>query len=324
MNKLYALCLVGMSLGFFSTSLRAQSSQDSLGAGSVARSLFTIPEPQTRQSNIIAHSQYLALGGVKLGNTYLSPLNYGGTTYSVVSESTRLGYRSLPEARRARGSLFGYTPRTTDPRWLRHSVLAVDLSTTTNPAGNGSIYSLTARYDWGGLRCISQGRWGKLSLGASAVGLMGGMYSARNGNNPASVDLALSLGPSALYSLRFGSARFPFLLKAYAHTDLLGLAFSQDFGESFYELYYFGRPEQRLSLTHPWNAPSAFALTSLDIPVLDYLTLSVGYRWDYRRTELNHLSVYRQQQSLLIGVTTQLLPLEGRRVATDHPTLVPF
>ena len=232
MNKLYALCLVGMSLGFFSASLRAQSPRDSLGAGSVARSLFTIPEPQTRQSNIIAHSQYLALGGVKLGNTYLSPLNYGGTTCSVVSEHTRLGYRSLPEARRARGSLFGYTPRTTDPRWLRHSVLAVDLSTTTNPAGNGSIYSLTARYDRGGLRCISQGRWGKLSLGASAVGLIGGMYSARNGNNPASVDLALSFGPSALYSLRFGSARFPFLFKAYAHTDLLGVAFSQDFGES--------------------------------------------------------------------------------------------
>ena len=150
------------------------------------------------------------------------------------------------------------------------------------------------------------------------------MYSARNGNNPASVDLALSLGPSALYSLRFGSARFPFLFKVYAHTDLLGVAFSQDFGESFYELYYFGHPARRLHLTHPGNVPAAFALTTLDIPVLDYLTLSVGYRWDYRRTELNHLSVYRQQHSLLVGVTTQLLPLEGRRVATDHPTLVPF
>ena len=150
------------------------------------------------------------------------------------------------------------------------------------------------------------------------------MYSARNGNNPASVDLALSLGPSALYSLRFGSARFPFLFKAYAHADLLGVAFSQDFGESFYELYYFGRPARRLSVTHPWNAPSAFTLTTLDLPVLDYLTLSIGYRWDYRRTELNHLSVYRHQNSLLVGVTTQLLPLEGRRVATDHPTLVPF
>ena len=324
MNKLYALSLVAVSLGFSSVTLRAQSPQDSLGTGSVAHSILTIPEPQTRQSNIITHSQYLALGGIKLGNTYLSPLNYGGRPYSFVSERTRLGYRSLPEARRARGSLFGYTPRTTDPRWLSHSVLGVDVATTTNPAGNGSIYSLTARYDRGYLRRISLGRWGKLALGASAVGLIGGMYSARNGNNPASVDLALSLGPSALYSLRFGSARFPFLLKAYAHTDLLGVAFSQDFGESFYELYYFGHPARRLHLTHPGNAPAAFALTTLDIPVLDYLTLSVGYRWDYRRTELNHLSVYRQQHSLLVGVTTQLLPLEGRRVATDHPTLVPF
>lgn len=58
--------------------------------------------------------------------------------------------------------------------------------------------------------------------------------------------------------------------------------------------------------------------------MLDYFTLSVGYRWDYRRTELNHLSAYRHQHSLLIGVTTKILPLEGRRAADDHSTLVPF
>ena len=98
MNKLYALSCVALSLTLSTITLRAQSPQDSLETGSVARSFLTIPEPQTRQSNIIAHSQYLALGGIKLGNTYLSPLNYGGRTYSFISERTRLGYRSLPEA----------------------------------------------------------------------------------------------------------------------------------------------------------------------------------------------------------------------------------
>ena len=149
------------------------------------------------------------------------------------------------------------------------------------------------------------------------------MYSSRNGNNPGTLDMALSVGPSALYSLRFGPARLPLLLKAYAHTDLLGLAFSQEFGETLYELYYFGQPSRRIYLTHPLKAPTGFVLTSVDVPVLDYFTLSVGYRWDYRRTELNHLSAYRHQHSLLIGVTTKILPLEGRRAADDHSTLCP-
>ena len=150
------------------------------------------------------------------------------------------------------------------------------------------------------------------------------MYSSRNGNNPGTLDMALSVGPSALYSLRFGPARLPLLLKAYAHTDLLGFVFSQEFGETLYELYYFGQPSRRIYLTHPLKAPTGFVLTSVDVPVLDYFTLSVGYRWDYRRTELNHLSAYRHQHSLLIGVTTKILPLEGRRAADDHSTLVPF
>lgn len=324
MNKPLALPLMALALALLSAPLRAQSAADSLGAGSEARSLFTIPEPQTRQSNITYRSQYFGIGGMRLGHTYLTPLNYGGKVYSYTSEHTRLGYRSLPEQRVARGSLFGYTPRTTDPRWLRHTLLKVDLASTKNPAGNGSIYSLTARYDWGRLRHISDGSWGRLAIGGSVVGLAGGMYSSRNGNNPGTLDMALSVGPSALYSLRFGPARLPLLLKAYAHTDLLGFAFSQEFGETLYELYYFGQPSRRIYLTHPLKAPTGFVLTSVDVPVLDYFTLSVGYRWDYRRTELNHLSAYRHQHSLLIGVTTKILPLEGRRAADDHSTLVPF
>ena len=115
MNKPLALPLMALALALLSAPLRAQSAADSLGAGSEARSLFTIPEPQTRQSNISYRSQYFGIGGMRLGHTYLTPLNYGGKVYSYTSEHTRLGYRSLPEQRVARGSLFGYTPRTPPP-----------------------------------------------------------------------------------------------------------------------------------------------------------------------------------------------------------------
>lgn len=298
--------------------------EDSLSQGSVAKSFLSLPEPQSRMSNVTSHSQYLGIGGMRLGNTYLTPLNYGGRVYSYLSETSRLGYRSLSEQTEAKGSLFAYTPRATDPRWLRHTLLGLDLALTTNPAGNAMIYSLGLRYDWGYLRRVMEGKAGRLYLGGSIVAFGGGAFSTRNGNNPVALDAALSLGLSALYTRRLGTEHFPLLFKTYAHTDLLGVAFAQEFGESFFELYYYNKPTRRLSLTHPFSSPELYLLSSLDVPLLDYLTLSVGYRWDYRRTELNQIKAYRHQHSLLIGVTTRFLPLEGRRTATKYSSLVPF
>ena len=197
--------------------LEAQSYEgDSLRGGSVATSILTVPEPQSRMSNVTSHSQYLGIGGMRLGNTYLTPLNYGGRVYSYLSQSSRLGYKSLKEETEAKGSLFAYTPRTTDPRWLKHTLLGVDLALTLNPAGNAMIYSLGLRYDWGYLRRVMDGKAGRLYLGGSLVGFGGVAYSTRNGNNPVALDAALSLGLSALYSYRLGTERFPLLLKTYA------------------------------------------------------------------------------------------------------------
>ena len=305
--------------------LEAQSYEgDSLRGGSQATSVLTVPEPQSRMSNVTSHSQYLGIGGMRLGNTYLTPLNYGGRVYSYLSQSSHLGYKSLKGETEAKGSLFAYTPRTTDPRWLKHTLLGVDLALTLNPAGNATIYSLGLRYDWGYLRRVMEGKAGRLYLGGSLVGFGGVAYSTRNGNNPVALDAALSVGLSALYSYRLGTERFPLLLKTYAHTDLLGLAFAQEFGESFFELYYYSKPSRRISLTHPFSSPELYLLSTLDVPLLDYLTLSVGYRWDYRRTELHQIRAYRHQHSLLVGVTTHFLPLQGRRTASKYSSLVPF
>lgn len=285
--------------------------------------LLTIPPAQLRESIPQMHHQYLGLGGVLLRDSYLSPLRYGGKAFSYVSEVTRLGYQRGDRVV-ASGSLFSYRGRRADSRWRRHTLLTVDLGLTNNPAGNASIYALAARYDWGYLHQLSTGSWGTMSLGASLSAQAGGRYSTRNGNNPGSLDLSLTLGPSLLYSKTFGSPRFPMLAKLYLRTGLLGTSFSQEFGETYYELYYFTKPLQRFAFAHPGNAPELQLLSSVDIPVLDYLTLSVGYRFDYRGKHLNHLTTRSTQHSLLIGVSTTLLPLQGRGVRSAHPTSLPF
>lgn len=316
-------------LALSSASLQAQQSispaQPSATAVAGGRAgLFTIPEAQLRTTVPQIHHQYLGLGGALLRDTYLSPLRYGGKAFSYISEVTRLGYQRRADSVEAAGSLFSYHGRQADQRWRRHTLLTVDLGLTTNPAGNASIYTLQGRYDWGYLRQLYTGKWGTLSVGGSLSALAGVRYSTRNGNNPASLDFGLSIGPSLLYSKRLGGEKLPMLAKLYLRSGLLGTTFSQEFGETYYELYYYSKPLKRFSLAHPGNAPELQLLTSLDLPVLDYLTLSVGYRWDYREKRLHHLRSGYSQHSLLIGVSTTLLPLQGRRVRSTHSSSLPF
>ena len=205
-------------LALSSASLQAQQSispaQPSATAVAEGRAgLFTIPEAQLRTTVPQIHHQYLGLGGALLRDTYLSPLRYGGKAISYISEVTRLGYQRRADSVAAAGSLFSYHGRQADQRWRRHTLLTVDLGLTTNPAGNASIYTLQGRYDWGYLRQLYNGKWGTLSVGGSLSALAGVRYSTRNGNNPASLDFGLSIGPSLLYSKRLGGEKLPMLAK---------------------------------------------------------------------------------------------------------------
>ena len=227
-------------LALSSASLQAQQSispaQPSATAVAAGRAgLFTIPEAQLRTTVPQIHHQYLGLGGALLRDTYLSPLRYGGKAFSYISEVTRLGYQRRADSVAVAGSLFSYHGRQADQRWRRHTLLTVDLGLTTNPAGNASIYTLQGRYDWGYLRQLYTGKWGTLSVGGSLSALAGVRYSTRNGNNPASLDFGLSIGPSLLYSKRLGGEKLPMLAKLYLRSGLLGTTFSQEFGETYYE-----------------------------------------------------------------------------------------
>lgn len=65
-------------------------------------------------------------------------------------------------------------------------------------------------------------------------------------------------------------------------------------------------------------------MAGIDLPLLDWMTLSLGYRLDLQRLQVNALERSSLTQGLLVGVSTQLLPLSGRRAQTDYAPLSPF
>lgn len=283
-------------------------------------SLLNLPE---LHHNPISQVRSISYGGILQQDLYLSPLRYGGRQLGFVSESASFGYKRQHRHRGLSGLLQRPT-RSVDRRWTDHSLLSLSLSQSSNPAGNATMWGLQLSYGRSYLRQLHESAFGRLSLGPALVGRFGGRYSTRNGNNPASLDASLALGAAALYSYALPSQRFPARLHLYSELDLASLSFSQEYGESYYELYYYSDLRRRLYLTGPSAALRVQLQSSIELPLLDWMTLSLGYRLDSQRLQINQLQRSTLSHSVLLGLRTQLLPLAGRRALTEHSPLLPL
>ncbi|MGG6550492.1 UNVERIFIED_CONTAM: DUF3316 domain-containing protein, partial [Prevotella sp. 15_C9] len=69
---------------------------------------------------------------------------------------------------------------------------------------------------------------------------MGFLYNTRNGNNPEQAYLGLNLAPrlSADYAFRIRS--HPFQIRYEAQVPLVGVMFSPNYGQSYYEIFSRG------------------------------------------------------------------------------------
>lgn len=226
-------------------------------------------------------------------DSYLSPLDYTGPSASI----------GMQNERKAR-----WNDRVT-------SLARFDLSGTyaTNPSGNGHfydgqldvafgwVYNWKHRYDR--IRCLT------LGLGGMADFSGGGTYSTRNGNNPAQGRAAVGVSPvlRARYDFRGVFARLrPWSAQAQLELPLLGVMFSPQYGQSYYELFELGQYDHNVRLTYPGNAPSARLQAALHVPVSLNTDFVVGYRGEALQSHVNGLRRHSWQNGVVIGFTRYL------------------
>lgn len=314
MNKpLPAICrwlLCSLALTLMSDLLQASEVTSSLvvqPADSLhAQSVEKLPQPRQQAS-------YIGLGGVVLRDDYLSPLSYGGLNLGVSRESLHKRY----PGRGVLGQLWGRKfpmGETEGATWLSHRLFSIDLSTTDNPARNASIYRIQARWDYARLYRLHSSEWGTLRLGPGYTLGLGGLYSSRNGNNPATFKADASLGLSLHYTYRFSLLGLPVGLKAQLRADLLGLQWSQHFGESYYELITLRQEAtKRLQLVHLGNQQSFQMRLGVDLPLMRGADISLLYRMQYRNWELNDLPNRQVDHGVYVGLVRYLHKVSGSR-----------
>ena len=243
----------------------------------------TLAQDTLRSNKVITNTQMLGIGAVNTLDTYLSPEEYTGTELRYISHSVRENGSKLS-------------------RELVHQ--AQILSVRNRRENNnelGGFYNF--QYNWQ----YALGQWNvgegelRLKVGGGVDTRLGFLYNMRNSNNPAQAYGQVNIAPNAVAAYRFRLRNLPFQLRYEVQVPLLGLAFSPNYGQSYYEIFTRDNYDHNLIVTSPISAPSLRQLLTLDFTVR-HTTFRVGYLGDYQQAKINQLRQHVWSNLLVLGI----------------------
>lgn len=243
----------------------------------------TLAQDTLRSNKVITNTQILGIGAVNTLDTYLSPEEYTGTELRYISHSVRENGTKLS-------------------RELVHQ--AQILSVRNRRENNnelGGFYNF--QYNWQ----YALGQWNvgegelRLKVGGGVDTRLGFLYNMRNSNNPAQAYAQVNIAPNAVAAYRFRLRNLPFQLRYEVQLPILGLAFSPNYGQSYYEIFTRDNYDHNLVVTSPVSAPSLRQLLTLDFTVR-HTTFRIGYLGDYQQAKINQLRQHVWSNLLVLGI----------------------
>lgn len=139
-----------------------------------------------------------------------------------------------------------------------------------------------------------------VKLGLLADLSLGGLYNTRNSNNPAQARASLSIDPSVMASWRFNIKNKPFALRYEAAVPVAGIAFSPNYGQSYYEIFTRGNYDHNVVFTSPFSGVQLHQMFTFDF-CLWHTTFTIGYIGDIRQMDANSLKYHQYSHGFLIG-----------------------
>lgn len=222
----------------------------------------------------------VGVGAVDLLDTYLSPESYKGTEVRFVSTATKPSRW-----------------KTLDQRIVHQG----DVSVSHNRADNNDElagfynfqYSLT--HGWQLTEALSAWAGGGVDV------TLGFVYNTRNSNNPAQAKVSLNLAPAAGLAYAFHVKGKPWVARYEATAPLVGLMFSPNYGQSYYEIFNRGNYDHNVVPTTIIATPSLRQLLTLDLPLFGRRFV-VGYLGDYQQAKVNKLKYHNYTHAIVLGV----------------------
>ena len=259
------------------------AAQDSGDAALALQGQLTDPVAVNRQEG--QRVQAAAVGSVNLLDTYLSQEKYKGTELRYVFQTFR------PSERRP-----GWVTQQTSMLAFQDAAPRADNS---DYIGGMFTYAYALRREW------ALGTQWSLEAGGQVEGGVGFLYSTRNSNNPAQARLYMNLGPSVAASFAFPFRKKRLRVRYEAAAPLVGVMFSPNYGQSYYEIFTRGNYDHNAVPTTAICAPTLRQQLTVDVPFRRF-SLRVGYLGDYQQAAVNNLKYHAYSHLLLVGIVRPL------------------
>lgn len=245
----------------------------------------------------VNRSTLFGIGKIFLTDTYISPLQYEGTTFSLLHDRIR------------RSNLF-------DEKLLLQNQFQLQIGITDNPTKTASSYYGNLYYGLNGFYPILKYSKFRLLGGGGVNAELGGIYNERNSNNPGSLKVATNLNASALALYNWKSLTFRWQLS----TPFAGMFFSPGFGHSYYEIFSLGNNKGVVHFSSFHNQLALRNYFTLDFPV-GFITLRGGYLGNYYRTEVNEIITDISSHQFMIGIAAESLSFGGAHLKRNNSWL---
>lgn len=259
---------------------------------------FVLKGKAEKSADSLSHSAYGETGrmvthewlwGVGRGNvldTYLSPFEYTGPSFSLTHRSMRL-------ARWGRGKV-------TVQGYYSGTVSHVDSPEKDFKEWDGDLFAAVAwHYRFRPARNL------RLGVGGMAESGVGFTYTDKGGNNPAQGRLSADIALSCLAEYDFLCLGRTFTVSTQADVPVAGLMFTPHYGQSYYEVFALGHNDRNVCVTWPGNAPDLRWLTILQVP-LGNAVLSMGYQAQVRQSHVHAIKRHSWNNQFVVGYVRHL------------------
>lgn len=234
----------------------------------------------------------LGVGQAYLYDEYLSPLAHEGLALKFSNGN----FKPLKW-----GQSDPLTNSNKEAKWfnqLRLSLNAADcLSTASSTVLYGNLDIRNSIFK----KIISRPQW-NVYMGTYASISGGGRYCAQNGNNPGSIDALFDLGITAIADYDFSLLGKALKLRYQGSLALGGVAFSPEYAESYYEIFYLKNSHNIVKFTSLNNKQDWVQQLSLDIPFTNHKSAFRMSYWNEGRISLlNNIRIRNLSDYFSVG-----------------------